>query len=82
MFFVVLSSAIFLFIACSHSVININLKLSFRTPQSIITVVALMAQGITDSTIKYHIVNAKNNGVSKDEIAAIQNCNLKSQMIT
>ncbi len=41
-----------------------------------------MAQGITDSTIKYHIVNAKNNGVSKDEIAAIQNCNLKSQMIT
>ncbi len=39
--------------------------------RSIITVVALMAQGITDSSLKYHIANAKNNGVSQKEMAAI-----------
>ena len=39
--------------------------------RSIITVVALMAQGITDSSLKYHLQNAKNYGVSKKEIAAI-----------
>ncbi len=37
----------------------------------IITIVALMSQGITDSSLKYHIENAKNNGVSQKEIAAI-----------
>lgn len=37
----------------------------------IITVVALMAQGITDSSLKYHIENAKKNGVSQKEMAAI-----------
>ena len=37
----------------------------------IITVVALMAQGITDSSLKYHIENAKNHGVSQKEMAAI-----------
>lgn len=37
----------------------------------IITVVSLMASGITDSSLKYHLMNAKNNGVSKEEIAAI-----------
>ncbi len=39
--------------------------------RSIITVVALMAQGITDSSLKYHLQNAKNHGVTKKEIAAI-----------
>ncbi len=39
--------------------------------RSIITVVALMAQGITDSSLKYHLQNAKNYGVTKKEIAAI-----------
>ena len=39
--------------------------------RSIITVVALMSQGITDSSLKYHIANAKNNGVSQKEMAAI-----------
>ncbi len=39
--------------------------------RSIITVVALMSQGITDSSLKYHIQNAKNHGVSKKEMAAI-----------
>ena len=39
--------------------------------RSIITVVAFMAQGITDSSIKYHIMNAKNNGVTQKEMASI-----------
>ena len=39
--------------------------------RSIITVVALMAQGITDSSIKYHIMNAKNNGVTQKKMASI-----------
>ena len=39
--------------------------------RSIITVVALMSQGITDSSLKYHIINAKNHGVSQKEMAAI-----------
>lgn len=38
--------------------------------RSMITVVALMSQGITDSSIKYHIANAKNHGVTKEEMAA------------
>ena len=37
----------------------------------IITVVSLMASGITDDSLKYHLINAKNNGVTKEEIAAI-----------
>ena len=39
--------------------------------RSIITVVSLMSQGITDSSLKYHIMNAKNHGVSQKEMAAI-----------
>ena len=37
----------------------------------IITVVSLMASGITDSSLGYHLQNAKKNGVTKEEIAAI-----------
>ena len=37
----------------------------------IITIVSLMASGITDSSLGYHLQNAKNNGVTKEEIAAI-----------
>lgn len=37
----------------------------------IITVVALMSSGITDSSLKYHLENAKKAGVTKAEIAAI-----------
>lgn len=37
----------------------------------IITVVSLMASGITDSSLVYHLQNAKNNGVTREEIAAI-----------
>ena len=32
--------------------------------RSIITVVVLMASGITDSSLKYHLQNAKNHGVT------------------
>ncbi len=39
--------------------------------RSIITVVALMSQGITDSSLKYHIANAKNHGVTQKEMAAV-----------
>ena len=39
--------------------------------RSMITVAALMAQGITDSSLKYHMLNAKNHGVSKKEMAAV-----------
>lgn len=37
----------------------------------IVTVVSLMASGITDNSLKYHLTNAKNNGVTKEEMAAI-----------
>ena len=37
----------------------------------IITVVSLMASGITDSSLTYHLENAKKHGVSREEIAAI-----------
>ena len=37
----------------------------------IVTVVSLMASGITDSSLAYHLQNAKNNGVTKEEIAAV-----------
>ena len=47
-----------------------NGDLDLKT-RSIITVVALMSQGITDSSLKYHIQNARNNGVTQKEIAAV-----------
>lgn len=45
-------------------------KLSLRD-RSLVTVVALMAQGLTDSSFKYHLLSAKNNGITKTEIAEI-----------
>lgn len=36
--------------------------------RSIITVVALMSSGITDSSLKYHLQNAKAHGVTQKEI--------------
>lgn len=46
-----------------------NTGLDLKT-RSLLTVTTLMAQGITDSSLTYHLQNAKNNGVSKEEIAA------------
>ena len=37
----------------------------------IVTVVALMASGITDSSLAYHLENAKAHGVTREEAAAI-----------
>ena len=45
-------------------------ELSLRD-RSVVTVVALMAQGLTDSSFKYHLMSAKNNGVTRAEIAEI-----------
>lgn len=45
---------------------NIDLK-----TRCIITVVALMSSGVTDSSLIYHLENAKAHGVTKDEIVAI-----------
>ena len=45
-------------------------KLSLRD-RSIVTVTALMAKGILDDSLKFHIANAKKNGVTADEMAEI-----------
>lgn len=45
-------------------------KLSIKD-RSIITVTALMTKGIFDSSLKYHINNARLHGVSKEEIVEI-----------
>ena len=47
-----------------------NQDIDLKT-RCIITVVALMSQGLTDSSLKFHLINAKKNGVTKKEIAAI-----------
>ena len=39
--------------------------------RSIVTVSALVASGVIDSSLKYHIESAKKNGVTKDEMAEI-----------
>lgn len=39
--------------------------------RSLVTVVCLMAQGLTDSSFKFHLMEAKKNGISKQEIAEI-----------
>lgn len=45
-------------------------KLSARD-RSIVTVTALMASGILDNSLKFHLSNAKIHGVTKEEIAEI-----------
>lgn len=39
--------------------------------RSVVTVVALMSKGILDSSLKYHIENARRNGVTAEEMAEI-----------
>lgn len=39
--------------------------------RSMITVTALMASGILDSSLKFHIQNAKNHGVTAEEMAEL-----------
>ena len=45
-------------------------KLSLRD-RSLVTVVALMSQGLVDSSFQYHLTTAKNNGITREEIAEI-----------
>jgi len=45
-------------------------KLSLRD-RSLVTVVALMAQGLVDSSFRYHLESAKKNGITQTEIAEI-----------
>lgn len=39
--------------------------------RSLVTVVALMAQGLVDSSFRFHLESAKKNGITKTEIAEI-----------
>ena len=45
-------------------------KLSSRD-RSIVTVTTLMASGILDSSLKFHLANTKKHGVTQEEIAEI-----------
>ncbi len=47
-----------------------NQDINIKT-RSIITIVSLMSMGITDASLTYHLQNAKNHGVTKEEIAAV-----------
>ena len=45
-------------------------QLSLRD-RSLVTVTALMAQGLVDSSFQYHLMTAKKNGITKTEIAVV-----------
>jgi 4-carboxymuconolactone decarboxylase len=45
-------------------------RLSLRD-RSIVTVTVLMTKGIFDNSLKYHLTNARNNGVTAGEMAEI-----------
>ncbi|MBQ7617846.1 MAG: carboxymuconolactone decarboxylase family protein [Desulfovibrio sp.] len=47
-----------------------NDKLSLHK-RSIVTVSALISSGVIDSSLKYHLLTAKNNGVTKEEMVEI-----------
>ena len=45
-------------------------QLSLRD-RSLVTVTALMASGVLDSSLQFHILNAKNHGVTAEEMAEL-----------
>lgn len=45
-------------------------QLSLRD-RSLVTVTALMAQGLVDSSFQYHLMTAKKNSITKTEIAEV-----------
>ena len=45
-------------------------QLSLRD-RSLVTVVSLMSQGLVDSSFQYHLTTAKQNGITRQEIAEI-----------
>lgn len=46
-----------------------NQDIDLKT-RCLLTVVTLMAQGLTGTPLKFHIINAKNHGVTRKEMAA------------
>ncbi len=49
---------------------NWNIEAIDLKTRCLLTVTTLIASDITDSSLIYHLQNAKNNGVTKEEIAA------------
>lgn len=49
---------------------NRNDKLSLKL-RSVVTISALIGKGIVDSSLKYHLMSARKNGVTKSEMAEI-----------
>ena len=47
-----------------------NDLLSLRD-RSLVTITSLISQGITDSSLKFHLQSAKNNGITRTEVAEI-----------
>lgn len=47
-----------------------NTDIDLKT-RSIIVISVFMGRGLADDSLKYHLITAKNNGVTKKEIAAI-----------
>src|SRR5574344_1881608 len=47
-----------------------NDQLSLRD-RSLVTITSLISQGITDSSLKYHLQSAKTNGITRTEVAEI-----------
>ena len=47
-------------------------KLSLRD-RSLVTVTALMAQGLVDNSFRYHLESARKNGITREEIADVLN---------
>lgn len=45
-------------------------KLSLRD-RSLVTVCIFMGKGLVDDSLKYHLINARNNGLTKEEMAEI-----------
>lgn len=45
-------------------------KLSLRD-RSLITICIFMGKGLVDNSLKYHLTNARNNGITKEEMAEI-----------
>ena len=45
-------------------------ELSLRD-RSLVTISVFMGKGLIDNSLKYHLINAKNNGITKEEMAEI-----------
>ena len=50
-----------------------NTDIDLKT-RSIITVVALMSQGVTDNAMKFHLMNAKNHAKKAEWVVILEAC--------